>query len=608
MGEGSAIRITAAVTTTTFRFESVWRLRFARRPGLDAAGFGRTYFASKLALLGLVVLSVVGCRCESQKPEKSAIASSAPQPPRPPAGLVAELGAPDPQELWERVREVAGSKAAAAPQSLALALAQWLGFPLNAAGAFDLSAPMSGALIESAKKSVTPVVLVHVRSGRELIAQLTTGQSPPFNARPMQRVTELMPAGPTGDVHLSVFENYLVVSPDASVSESTARYLAGLASRRPVPSDLLVLKAAKAQLAGPLSELLTRWWNGIRANLEASQKQASAQQAGRPPDFGEPSAVQGALGVGIDALLALVDSSRELTVGLMPTSGHWTLRATLLPEARGAAHDLVTEQVIGSAAPLRALPAATALAVLSRSTSQQRRRAAEEVTGQLSQLFARRISEAEQKKLGSVLQQFAAGRGDATVLGLLVGKTPGLIVQADAADATEIEEALEGVPELLRMDALSGPLEDAFGRMRFTAKRGSQGGQAMGGFTMFFGDGGRLALLKRTEIVMLWQKASDRVHVSLGPAPGAGLLDASLHSEATLGDQPEVGKALERVGRASFILLTRPGLLGVTPGAAQLNKRAPLVISGGNQQGTGFLQVELPAQLLRAYLDSMSQL
>src|SRR5690606_16208754 len=214
-----------------------------------------------------------------------------------------------------------------------------------------------------------------------------------------------------------------------------------VAKRKPA-SEQLVLTAGEAQLKGPVQRFVRERWRAYEVELKAAEQQARKQQGGRAPDFGEPSAVQAALAGGVDAVLALLDSTRELRVGVVSGDDTWSLRAKLTPGNSGAAHDLVLEQVTGSAEPLTRLPNNTQLVLLTRSSAKERAKSAAELAGQLKALFGARLSEEEQARLTRGLSLLAGGRGDATMLGLVLGSDPRLIVQGPACDAEGLQAAM----------------------------------------------------------------------------------------------------------------------------------------------------------------------
>lgn len=553
-----------------------------------------------LALAALTACFSVHCsRCGTETPPAPSASVVVPAPPAAPRGFVADFVVPRPATLWGALREILGARFPVLPREGALAVVHGLGLPLATAGLFELESPMLGVLTRDTAGSVTPTAAIRLKSGRELVALLTTGATPPFAGETSASgITELVPRGTEAAYGLAVFRNHLVVSRDREQARQNARFLVEVVAQRPPPDAAGVLTARQPQLKGPLLEALRSRWREYEAELRASEA-AARRERGRPPDFADPEAVLTSLNAGVEALLAVVASSREITLSARFFGGDLVLGVEALPEASGAARDLVNEQVVGSVEPLRDLTADTALAVLSHSRRAARVRAASDVGLWLERVFGARLGQADQARVAELFEQFARGRGDHTVLALVLGDSPAVLAQGALGDARELEAALTGLPSLLKIEAIAKPLTHFLGPVRSGPVRSPPGAPTVRGYTLSFGPRGALQELAPAGLSVFWSTTDRAYRTAIGGAAAVGHVRAA--PTRTLAVLPGAPALFERLGEASFVVIARPALLGLMPDTSRSNREPLVSISAGSRGDKGFVNTVISNEVIRYY-------
>lgn len=538
-------------------------------------------------------------RCETETLPTPSASAVAPEPPAAPRRLLAEFVVPRPGAVWSVARDLAAAYSPVLPREGALALAHGLGLPVTAAGLFELTAPITGVLTLDAQGQVVPTFAIPVKSGRELVATLTTGAAPLFAAEASSSgVTALAPKAPKGGLDLAVFRNTVVVSSVRGEARQNARFLVEVVRERPRPDAALAVTAPESALDGPLTRLLRARWHRYRAGLREEEAQARRER-GRPPDFADPEAVLALLDGGVEALLAVLATSKELTVEVRFEDRELSLSVETLPKAAGPAKDLVQKQITGSAEPLGSLPAETALAVLSRSAPAARSAAAHDVERWLERLFGARLPEADRARVVEHLEQFARGRGDHASVALIGGDSPVLLAQGALGDPTAFEVALVGLPNLLKVKAIADPLTHFLGPIRSASVRPPLAGQAVRGHAFSFDPRGALSGFLPAGLSVFWSTQDGGYRLVLG-GPGA---HARLRPPAaqSLNGLPGVRSRLARIESASFVALARPVLLGLMPEAPRGDQEPLISISAGRRGDKGFVHTTIPNEVIRYY-------
>ncbi len=546
----------------------------------------------------MACFSVHCSRCDTTTEPAPSASAVAPSPPTAPRGLVAEFVVPRPATLWGALRESLSARVPLLPREGAVAVVQSLGLPLSAVGLLELESPLQGVLARDSDGQVIPTVAIPVKSGRELVALLTTGGAPPFVPESAASgVIALAPKAAPAGYGLAVFRNHLVVSNTRDRARESARFLVEVAAKRPLPEAACVLSARQPQLRGPLLELLRARWRAYEAELRESEA-AARRELGRPPDFADPEAVLALMNAGVEALLAVVATSQQLTLSVRFSDGDLLLALETLPEATGAARELVQGQVSGSVQPLRALTADTALAVLSRSTPAARTRAASDVEVWIERVFGARLDPQAQARVAELFGQLARGRGEHNLLALVLGNSPALLAQGALGDPAEFDAALTALPGLLKIEAVAKPLTHFLGPVQSGPMLPAPAAQAVRGYTLSFGPRGPLHQLVPAGLSVFWSTKGNAYRVAVGGAAAVRHLQPPAKSLAEL---PGAPAHLDRIDQASFVLLARPVLLELLPEAPRPNQEPLISISAGSRGATGFVNAAIPNEVIQYY-------
>ncbi|HVY27744.1 MAG TPA: hypothetical protein VHB79_14415 [Polyangiaceae bacterium] len=384
-----------------------------------------------------------------------------------PAGLVAELSLGNPKETWSRLLRAGGSFAQALPSSLPVLLATSLSLPPAAAGTLDESVPFVGAVLSQAGSSEPDLVLgVHVTSGPELVASLTLGDAAKFRRVELApRVVRLVsaPGAPELDGALGVSGNYLLVASRVDALRDAGRFVAESVPKRARSEPGFTLSTSQGVVGGALSRRLRDLWQSRRAAL-AERARAERQAKGRPADFADPEALlAGADGV-VDSWLAVLDSSKALSLNLSPEVDRFRAELALTPGAAGAAALLSKDLAVGSIAPLLALPQKTSAALLLRGDAAGHPGEPSTLADSLTKLFGARLNPEQATKMTNALGNFGQAHHGASVVALVPLPAPSMLLTFETRDAEAFSRSLGDVISLVQLPPVSGWLAGVWGK------------------------------------------------------------------------------------------------------------------------------------------------
>ncbi len=552
-------------------------------------------------LFSIAALTAPACRCNEAAPTP-AIGSAAPAEVIPaPAGLLAEIFVPRPEAVWGRAQPVLERVIGLHPVGFSAVVVEALGIPASYAPGVTLERPVTGVVVDAAPPRL--VLALPLRSGRELVAALTTGQSPTHRAAETLEPTVVVlerEGGGAGEPTIGVTGNSLLVGARAEDLARFGPYAARTLGRRAMPSGPIEIVVPRGVLEPVLARRVGERWAGERERLQQLERQSRTAHGGRAADFAEPAAV-------IEILDGLVESARgciasadelRLTIDLGPE--RLEFGGELVPAARGAARDLVGAMPVGEARSLLSLPAGVEMAVTWRSTADGRERQAASLVASLARLFGSRLTAGDRVLLERAATGLARATGDRLAIGVLsddAGRA--LLVQTDAADATAFDAALRAVLRTMEVDALVEPLSTFLGAPAAAIDRAPVPGAAVPATRariVFVPQPSTVAPAPRTEL--WWFAADGRGHAALGASGGAVLarsLAADGAAAASLAADPRAVAAVERAGReVTVAALLAPRRLGVeaVEGAAP---PGPLLLSVGRGEGRLRLRGEMDA-------------
>lgn len=419
-----------------------------------------------------VLLALAACRSkDAPAPAASSTLAEAPAP----AALIAELSLGNPKETWQRARLLGGNYAQALPSSLPVLLATSLSLPPTAAGSLDESVPMVGALL-SRKDAPEPAIVIgmHVLSGAELVASLTLGDGAKFRRLELgPRVVRLLPAPGAPDFNgaLGVSGNYLLLATEVSALSDAGRFVAESVSKRARSEPGLTVRATDSALTGALARRLREGWQARRAALSARDR-AERDAKGRAPDFADPQVLLAGADNTVESWLAVLESSRQLSLSLTPEADRLSAELSLTPGADGAAALLSRDLVVGSAAPLLQLPSSTGAALLMRGEAQ----ASGPGPGEsIAQLFGGRLNAAQTKQLVEAFDALSKSRRGVTVIGFVPTPAPALLITCELSQDGDFPEALAQVLSLLQLPPVSGMVSGTLGRPSLELSKSASG-------------------------------------------------------------------------------------------------------------------------------------
>jgi hypothetical protein len=596
---------TAVVVTTTSRFE--------RRSQRVSA------FLLMLALVtAALVAACSSCSEDAKKPAPTAVAAQDLAPVPEPDGLLAEVFAAKPDQTWKRIRALTGGPVNLLPASFPILVTTLLGLPPTSAGAVDTDVPAVAALVAASPDRVAMVVGLHVQSGRELIAALTTGDAAKFTAKAdPSGVTLLEPrAGPSGDFALGIVGNHLLAAPERGLLSRFGPFVARTLPTREMPSDGIVAVVPKQALAGPVPSRLRARWKAYAAELVAADRKNREKHGGRAPDFGDPMVALAGVASGVESLAAAFESSKRARLVLTPLDERLDAKVTLEAEPGGKAAQALQDMPAGDLAPLLASPIGMDAAIFNRTTEPSRQESATSFVEGVAKLFGDRLSEQEKKKLDKVMRDLALGRGDDATYGLLSkdGHTS-LIFRGTVKDPKKFADGVNGAVDLLKLKAISEPLKQFVGKLsvkQSTAEiAGIDGRVQRAALTL---EPSAMGAAARREVAigprsfeLLWLVKDGMGFVTLSAESSSSLVDLVTASGAgTLAGDPATKAAAERTGAGtSFSVLVQPLRLGLGgPG----KNSAPLLMALGKDGAVGWLRVEADKAAVKAIVQRFVKL
>jgi hypothetical protein len=392
-----------------------------------------------------------------------------------PASLVAELSLGNPKDTWQSLRRLGGDAAQALPSSLPVLLATSLSLPPAAAGSLDETVPMVGVLLARPGQSEPDAVLgVHVTSGAELVASLTLGAAAKFRRVEVgPRVVRLVsaPGAAEFDGALGVSGNYLLLATRIEAMTEAGRYVVESVSKRARSTPGITLRASGSALSGALARHLRAAWRAQRSAL-AARDQAEREAKGRPPDFADPEVLLAGADDMVVSWLSVLESSRELSLGLSPDADRLRAELLLAPNADGAAALLFRELVVGSNAPLLELPVGARIGLLLRGDPQP---TPSSLGASVAKLLGDRLSAPQLARLGKAFDDFGKSHHGATVLGLAPAPAPTLVVRCELSGDGAFSDSFAEVLSLIELPPVSSWLSRAVGKPSLELTRSPTG-------------------------------------------------------------------------------------------------------------------------------------
>ena len=576
----------AAETTTTSRSED--------EPARGA--FGLRARARRFAVAALAVaLAAAGChrRSPGPTPEPSAAAALPPVPE--PDRLLLRGAIRHPADVYQELVTLVGGRARFLPTSLAVAIATTAFDSPLSAGLVDDGAPVALAVLDEDAETASTVAALRLTSGRELVASLTTGSDAKFVAqKDGSGVVLLTPRGAGPSAELGVYGDHLLIGESKTALLAAGPFLARTVAPAIDEGSDLELTASRRALAGALARRLRGRFAGLRDAWLAADSAARKARGGRSPDFGDPTAVvrmATAFSEGIASVLGSAASVR-LTATLAGDAPF--LRAELLPDAEGAAHELTQSLDVGRLDLLLSLPAWVEAAAYSRGASSAVAGALAAPVGSLArpatsavpaavvgsspfadrleQVLGERLPSRDRLHVRTWLDDVRMAVGPERVAGLFDGGGVGLFVMGTAGDGDALRRATLALPAMADTEAFAAPLHALVGRLDF-ARSVPKGGRDVTELTLHISGSPGTARSARTSLSIMSGAAGRRAAAVAAVAdPSDELAELLAPGGArTLSEDEALRSAVSRAGaQATAALLVRVRGENVGPSCAVL--------------------------------------
>ncbi len=524
--------------------------------------------------VGLALAPTMACHGKTEPPPHETMLA----PVEAPASLIAEGAITAPDATWLRLQRGIGAGAGVLPSTL--------GELICAASGLDakLGAEVSGtspAYLVVAGKGVSPSWVLAARLADERHARpLFEGVSPVFQVVDAGAgVVVLRSAQPTPVVGIAP-GGWVVVGASASALAELAPYATRtLPTKARSAAESITIDLPQAALKGELADAVAKEWSSAQASMIADDRALRAEHGGRPPDFGDPHAILGALDGWVQGKVAALRDLRAMHVAISVTDDDVRAIATASPASpEGAAAAAAASLHPGEVAPLAGLPRETLVALLSRDDAATRARDSAGMEATLVATLGQRLAASDAKRVHEAFDDWRGAHGDWATLALTLTPTERGVV-ADVASSDPARSA-RGVREAMELVATAPAIRDPF-ESWLHARDVTLGATAVPGG----GQASMATFVTASPISLAWVPGHDDLRLALGAAP-ASLLPPPLPG-GTLGDDPILRATLGSIGDVAAAIVAQPGrargctatgavvmALGVRPDAAAAGGQA----------------------------------
>jgi hypothetical protein len=287
--------------------------------------------------------------------------------------------------------------------------------------------------------------------------------------------------------------------------------------------------------------------------------------------------------------LSVLESSRELSLGLSPDADRLRAELLLAPNADGAAALLLRELVVGSSTPLLDLPVGARAGLLLRGDAKA---APSSLGASVGKLLGDRLSGPQAARLGKAFDDFAKSHRGATVLGFVPAPAPTLVVRCELSGDGAFSDAFADVLSLIELPPVSSWLSRTVGKPSLELKRATTGA-------------GRARIRFRRATTAASLPLPPSLNVSFEARDGVGSIFVSadeLVDTGVLSEQP-------RLGSLSWFAGSQQGMSDTTALGLFADARllapggpddAPILLSFGKKADHVALGLEVSAPALAA--------
>ena len=573
-------------------------------------GLARFASVAVVAAVLLALACTASCsKCNREEdPEQTLKAVEAPLPA--PEGLLADVYMATPNASWAKLQRGIGGAVGILPASAGGIICTAAGLDPFIASEIDGAAPIYG-VVAGDPLSPSYVIAMKLVDMRKARAVLVDGDTARYATREAGTMTELLPKGqgsaPPVAVGLST-NGYLVVARRSEDLGKLAPYVTRTLPKRPLPADgAVVFDVPRAAHASVMKPKLDDAWASAKSFLLGEDERMRRNHGGRAPDFGDPKAIVGAADAWVTRRIGIVGDLEKMRIAVDVIEDGVSIVSTMTPAAGGGPATKWTDaMMLGDLAPLGALPATSAAALLVRDGEEHRAEQARAFEEAVASALGPRLAEADTKKLHDVVADVTKARGDVFASAVAWDDPQGLSLRAVVRDPEAATRGVRGAVDLLK----NAPFKELLHVRDVTASSEELAGVGKASVATVVreapkpvarpgGDGGapRPVVPARSEdLGAAWLVDGGVLSLAAGATPVA-TLRASTKPDHKLADEPAIARSFAALAnQASAVLIVQPLRFDAT--RANL-PAAPLLVALGRKDKDATLRIDIANGLLR---------
>jgi hypothetical protein len=262
---------------------------------------------------------------------------------------------------------------------------------------------------------------------------LLDGDTARYAAQEAAGMTFLVPKVHPNDQKLAVAlstNGFLLVGRNREDVQKLGPYVVRTLPSRPLATDsAAVIDVPRSALGTVLKPRLEHAWQDAKAFLHLEDERMRKDRGGRAPDFGDPTAIIGAIDPIITRRIAVLGDLAELRIAIDVADDAAFVTTTMKPQG-GAAKEWIDGMSLGDPAPLLALPATSALALVTRDGEAQRAAQLEELEKGVTSALGPRLKDEDKKRFHDVLADASKARGDTLALAISLDEPTGSLLRS----------------------------------------------------------------------------------------------------------------------------------------------------------------------------------
>jgi len=190
-------------------------------------------------------------------------------------------------------------------------------------------------------------------------------------------------------------------------------------------------------------------WASAKAFLLGEDERMRRNHGGRAPDFGDPKAIIGAADAWVTRRIGVIGDLEKMRIAVDLIEDGVSIVSTMTPAAGGGVASKWTDAMkLGDLAPLGALPASSAAALLVRDSEEDRADQDSALEQALTSALGSRLADADAKKLHEIVEDVTKARGDVVTSAMAWDDPQGLSLRAPIRDPDASARAVRGAVDL----------------------------------------------------------------------------------------------------------------------------------------------------------------